>query len=342
MPVIGFVSAREKNVTLPTTLTYNGYAMDIRRNDDIRYCTHCERYDHTTGRCRSRLADQESRQQQRRDLQHQQETQYQLEIDAINEREEAEHAEITTQFEAVTADIERAHPSDDLTEHLLHELEEKEASVDWLRERYADMRSSVAQRYNIPDSTPAPACPSKDVDAALVSHQDTLVVADTSLSPVISAPQVHPPTEIAVTTPSADDHSSEDDDAEPSADEASPVIPLPPPAVSHPPPPTSDQPAVVFPVNRISDVHLDEVHVYHLPIVGIAPHRPLKPFIEEEVLLWLRLRRHDSSLAWEGNTLVFRTRCALAESRFQRPAGQYTWTLGRRSPILVLFSFLYL
>ena len=92
-----------QNVTLPTTLTYNGYAMDIRRNDDIRYCKHCERYGHTTGRCRSRLADQESRQQQRLALQHQREAQYQLEIDAINEREEAEHAELTTQFEAVTA-----------------------------------------------------------------------------------------------------------------------------------------------------------------------------------------------------------------------------------------------
>ena len=38
--------------------------MDIRRNDDIRHCTHCKRYGHTAGRCRSRLAAQESRTQQ--------------------------------------------------------------------------------------------------------------------------------------------------------------------------------------------------------------------------------------------------------------------------------------
>ena len=103
---------------------------------------------------------------------------------------------------------------------------------------------------------------------------------------------------------------------------------LPPPAVPQPQPPTSGVPAIVFPVKHVLEEHLDDTHVYHLPIVGIASHRPLKPFIEEEVLLWLRLRRHDSALNWEGNTLVFRTRCALAESSFQRPAGQFTWTLG--------------
>ena len=171
-----------------------------------------------------------------------------------------------------------------------------------------------------------------DVDAALVSHKDTLVVADTSLSPVISSPQIHPPTEIAVTTPSADDHSSEDDDAEPSADEDpaadAAVVQVPPPAVPAPQPPTSGQPPIVFPVKHFFDEHLDEVHVYHLPVVGIAPHRPLRPTIEEEVLLWLRLRRHDSALKWDGNTLVFRSRGALADSSFQRPAGHFTWTLG--------------
>ena len=179
-----------QNMTLPTTLTYNGYAMDIRSNDDIRYCKHCDHYGHTSGRCRSRLAAQESRQQQRLALQPQQEQQYQLEIDAINKREEAEHAEITTQFITATADIERAHPSDDPTEHL-DELAEKEASVDWLRERYAEMRSSVAQRYQIP---PDPACNPMDVDAALVPQGGPLAVADSVISSVDDLPP--PPSQV--------------------------------------------------------------------------------------------------------------------------------------------------
>ena len=146
------------------------------------------------------------------------------------------------------------------------------------------------------------------------------------------SPQVQLPTEIAATTPSAVDHSSENDDTEHSADEApsadTAVVHLPPPAVPEPQPPTSGEPAIVFPVKHFSDEHLDDVHVYQLPVVGIAPHRPLKPTIEEDVLLWLRLRRHDSALNWEGNTLVFRSRCALDDAHFQRPAGQFTWTLG--------------
>ena len=322
-----------QNATLPTTLTYNGYAMDIRRNDDIRYCTHCERYGHTTGRCRSRLADQESRQQQRRDLQLQRETQYQLEIDAINEREEAEHAEVNTQFEAETARIEADPSCDDTAELLLQELADKETSVTWLRERYAEMRSSVASHYNIPvDTPPDRADPLMDVDAALVPQGIPAGGADvaTSVIPVaeFSPPHADPVGEISAGTPSTVHNSSEDDDEELSADEAPPVVLLPPPAVSPSPSPTSDQPAVVIPVERFSDESSVNIHVYRLPIVCIAPHRPLKPLIEEEVLSWLRLRRHDSSLAWEGCTLVFRTRCAIAESQFQRPAGQYTWTLG--------------
>ena len=73
-------------------MTYNGYAMDIGRNDDIRHCTHCNRYGHTTGRGRSRLAAQEARQQQHLARQHQQQHQYQLEVDTLNEREEARRA----------------------------------------------------------------------------------------------------------------------------------------------------------------------------------------------------------------------------------------------------------
>ena len=139
-------------------------------------------------------------------------------------------------------------------------MEKEAALLTWLRERYAEMRSSVASHYNIPvDTPPDRADPLMDVDAALVpqgipaggadvvSHADTLVVADTSLSPVYDVPQVHPPADIAVTSPSTVDHSSEDDDAEPS-DDVDPavdaaVVPSPPPAVS-----ASQLPAPVTPV----------------------------------------------------------------------------------------------
>ena len=123
------------NKTLPTTLTYNGYDMDVRRNDDIRHCTHCKRYGHTAGRCRSRLAAQESRNQLQDARKQQQQHQYQLEVDALNEKEEAEHADITDQFDAESARIEADTSSDDHTERLLQELADKETSVAWLRER---------------------------------------------------------------------------------------------------------------------------------------------------------------------------------------------------------------
>ena len=157
-----------QNKTLPPTLTYNGYDMDIRRNDDIRHCTHCKRYGHTAGRCRSRLAAQEARQHQQDARHQQQQHQYQLEVDALNEKEEAEHAVINRQFEAETGRIEGDPSSDDPKELLLQELADKESSVTWLRDRYAEMRSSVASQYNIPDNTPpVQADPLMDVDAAL-------------------------------------------------------------------------------------------------------------------------------------------------------------------------------
>ena len=96
--------------------------MDIRRNDDIRHCTHCKRYGHTAGRCRSRLATQEARRQQQHARTNQQQHQYLLEVDALNEKEEAKHAEVNTQFEAETARIVADHSFDDPTEHQLQEL----------------------------------------------------------------------------------------------------------------------------------------------------------------------------------------------------------------------------
>ena len=310
--------------------------MDIRRNDDIRHCTHCKRYGHTAGRCRSRLAAQESRTQQQDARQQQQQRQYQMELGALDEREEAEHAAITTQFEAETARIEADPSCDDTTELLLQELADKETSVTWLRERYAEMRSSVASHYNIPvDTPPDRADPLMDVDAALVPQADPLVVADTPLSPVYDVPQVHPPADIAVTSPSTVDHSSEDDDAEPSYDvdpavDAA-VVPSPPPAVS-----ASQLPAPVTPVAPPPEVftvkhHFDHTcvdeHIYHLPICTISPHQPSRSAIEEEVLLWLRMQRRGSVLQWDGDTLVLSRRYPISISAFQRPAGEYTWTM---------------
>ena len=258
-------------------------------------------------------------------------------MDALNEKEEAEHADINHPFEAETARIEADPSSNDHTEHLLQELADKETSVAWLGERYAEMRSPVAHRYHILDTTPSlPADPLMDVDAVLVPQGAPVGGADVTTSVVevapFSPPQADPVGEIAVVTPSAVDHTSEDDDADQSTDDApaadTDVAEFPSPAVPDPKPPTSGGPAIVFPVKHFFDGHLDDVHVYQLPVVGIAPHRPLKPTTEEDVLLWLRLCRHDSALNWEGNTLVFRSRCALADARFQRPAGQFTWTLG--------------
>ena len=58
-------------------------------------------------------------------------------MDAFNEREEAEHADIDAKFEVETARIEGDPSFDDAMEHLLQEVANKETSVAWLRERCA-------------------------------------------------------------------------------------------------------------------------------------------------------------------------------------------------------------
>ena len=126
---------------LSTTLTYNGYALDIRRNDDIRCCTHCDRSGHTTGRCRSRLVANNS-----------------MHVNSINWKltpwTSGKRQNMRTSPPSLeTARIEREPASIHRPEQLLQELADKEASVDWLRERYAEMGSSVAQRYNISETT---------------------------------------------------------------------------------------------------------------------------------------------------------------------------------------------
>ena len=184
-------------------MTYDGYDKDIRRNDDIRHCTHCKRYGYIAGRCRSRLAAQESRQQQLLARKPKQHHQYQLELDALNEREEAEHATITAEFDAETARIEVDPSFDNPTEHLLQELDDKETSVTWLRERNAEMRSSVATRYHIPDTPPVSADPLMDVDAVLIPQGVPAGGADvtTSAVDVLPSSPLQAVEEIAATTP---------------------------------------------------------------------------------------------------------------------------------------------
>ena len=71
------------------TIIYN--TMDIRRSDDIRYCTYCKRYRHSTGRCRTRQVSMGSGMEAH---QQQLQQQYHLEIDVINECEKPEHSSV--------------------------------------------------------------------------------------------------------------------------------------------------------------------------------------------------------------------------------------------------------
>ena len=213
--------------------------MDIRRNDDIRHCTHCKRYGHNAGRCRSRLAAQEARQRQQDARKQQQQHQYQLEVDALNEREEAEHAVINRRFEAETARIEGDPSFDDPTELLLQELSDNESSVTWLRERYAEMRSSVASRYNIPDNTPVQVDPLMDVDTALKPTGIPAGGADVNTSTVEVAPptppQVTSASEIAETSLPTDHSSTEDTKGDDDrSDDNAPVAAKTPPLFRHP------------------------------------------------------------------------------------------------------------
>ena len=220
----------------------------------------------------------------------------------------------------------------------LQELADKESSVTWLRERYAEMRSSVASQYNIPDNTPpVQADPLMDVDAALTPQGIPAGGADVTTSTVEvappSPPQVTHTSEVAETSVPTDHSSTEDaegDDAR-SDDDAPVAEQTPPPAVSAPQPPAPVPPVAppsqLFKVKHYFDRDIIVEHLYHLQIVAIPPHRPQRPAIEEDVLHWLRLRRHDCSLQWNGDNLVFRTCCPLGDSAFDRSAGPYTWTL---------------
>ena len=265
--------------------------MDIRQNDDIRHCTHCKRYGHSAGRCRSRLAAQESRNQQHDARKQQQQHQYRLEVDALNEKEEEEHAEINKQFEAETARIEGDPSSDDPTELLLQEFAEKESSVTWLRERYAEMLSSVASRYNIPDNTPpVQADPLMDVNAALtpqgIPAGGAAVTTTTVEVKPPSPPQVTHASEVAETSQPTDHSSTEDTegDDDHSDDNATVAEKTPPPAVSAPQPPAPVPPVPPPPqlltVNHFFYQYVINEHLYQLPIGFVPPHQLRKPAIE--------------------------------------------------------------
>ena len=176
-----------------------------------------------------------------------------------------------------------------------------------------------------------------DVDAALTPQGIPAGGADVNTSTVEVAPppppEMSPATEAPETSQPTDHSSTEDtegDDA-PSGDNAPVAEKTPPPAVSAPQPPGPvppvAPPAQLFKVNHYFDQYIIDEHLYHLQIAAIPPHQPRKPTIEEDVLHWLRLRRHDCSLKWDGDNLMFRTRCPLGDSAFERPAGPYTWTL---------------
>ena len=103
------ISRPWQNKTLPAILTYNEFTMDIRRNDAIRYCTYCKRYGHATLRWWSRFPSMELGRQKKdahHHHHHHQQQQYQMEIEAINGREDAEDAELSTQFEGESKRLE--------------------------------------------------------------------------------------------------------------------------------------------------------------------------------------------------------------------------------------------
>ena len=201
------------------------------------------------------------------------------------------------------------------------------------------MRSSVALRYNIPDNTPpVQADPLMDVDAALVPQGAPAGGAYVTTSAVEvappSPPQVSPATEVAEISQPTDHSSTEDTEGDDDhSDDNAPVAEKPPPpAVSAPQPPAPvppvAPPAQLFKVHHYFDQYIVDEHLYHMQIVAIPLHQLQKPAVEEDVLQWLRLWRHDCYLQWDGgDNLVFRTSYTLDDAVFARPAGPYTWTL---------------
>ena len=69
----------------------------------------------------------------------------------------AEHTTLLAQFGAERRVIEASEnlSPEEQDYRLLRELQEKGRFEDWLGERYAEMRSSVAQIYHFPEATPA-------------------------------------------------------------------------------------------------------------------------------------------------------------------------------------------
>ena len=136
----------------------------------------------------------ESGRQKKEARQQQQRKQYQLEFDVLDER--AEHAELVAPFEANT-------PTE-------VQLQDKESYEDWLHERYAEMRPSVAQRYNIKDTiTTVPDRPPMDVDA----------VPNQSPSPQVDiSPELENITGIDAVVAPEDAADEDDDDADDDAE----------------------------------------------------------------------------------------------------------------------------
>ena len=82
-----FAIRLKPNKHLPPTITYNNFDMTIKLKDDIRHCTYCKRYGHTTNNCRARKQDDVMYDARRKDARLEQQVQYNHELTAVNETE---------------------------------------------------------------------------------------------------------------------------------------------------------------------------------------------------------------------------------------------------------------
>lgn len=161
-----FAIRMKTNKTLPATITYNDFDMTIRLKDDIRYCTYCKRYGHTTGLCHTRKQDDVTYTQKRKDAREAQTAQYENEVEAIHQTEVEAITTLNNQFSEEMQRITDEHTSrvaeckiEGISEAellLMHhafkirqeqETIEKEQIEADLKGRYEQKRATLVQEY---------------------------------------------------------------------------------------------------------------------------------------------------------------------------------------------------
>ena len=91
--------------SLPASIDYNNFTMDIKLKTDIKHSKFCEIYGHTIGNCKARIAKDHANQDRRNHEKMQKQQAYETEIRDIEASEEEEQQQLNIDFQRGDTEI---------------------------------------------------------------------------------------------------------------------------------------------------------------------------------------------------------------------------------------------